>query len=694
LDQFSIFTTYSPWLILACLAVGALYAWLLYTKKTPWSPRLNYLLAFLRFVVVSFLCFLLLSPVIRYISSSADKPVIVLAVDNSQSVGLFSDSAELTALNNRLQAMAATLQEQNFAVDIKTLVPGTRTSDLRQVQYDQTATNLDQLLARVHTDYENRNLAGVVLVSDGMVNQGRSPVYGDFNYTIYPVAVGDTVPKRDLILSSLLYNKVAYSGNRFPLVAEIRNEGFGPASANVILKENGRVIDRKALALQTTRQQHRVEFLLTAANPGKRHYEVEIEPLQGEFTFLNNRRHAYIDVVKGRLKVLLAAAAPHPDIKAIKGSIETNDNLEVDVYLPGVNPLKPEAYDLVILHQIPSRLQVGREVLEMVNRKQLPALYVLGAQSDLNTYNQLNTGLRIDRRGGQTDEVLGVPNPAFRKFAFAEGVAGRFEKYPPVDVPFADFNLAGNAEAILYQQVGKVKTNKPLLVLQNAPERRQATLLGDGIWQWKLAESADYEVPENFNKLVVNVVQLLSSQQNRKKLNVYPVKDEFDVSEEVAFEAELYNDVLERIYGHTITLKVTDAENNSRSFSFVNGENNSRLNAGSLPAGTYSYTATSTVDRRVHQDKGEFVVQELQLEALNAQADHNLLYQLASKTDSRLYFPTQVEQLEADILNAGYKNVLYSSESLEDLVNLRWLFFLLLGLVTAEWLIRKYNGSY
>jgi hypothetical protein len=694
LDQLRIFTTYSPWLILVCMAVGGLYAFLLYTKKTPWSPQLNYVLAFLRFAVVSFLCFLLLSPVIRYISNSADKPVIVLAVDNSQSMTLFTDSAELAALNSRLQAMADALEKQDFAVDIKTLVSGNRTADLTQVRYDQSATNLDQLLARVHTDYENRNLAGVVLVSDGMVNQGRSPAYGEFNFTIYPVAVGDTVPKRDLILSSLLYNKVAYSGNRFPLVAEIRNEGFGSGSANVILKENGRVIDRKALALKPDQQQQRVEFTLSAASPGKRHYEVEIQPVEGEFTALNNHRHAYIEIVKGKLKVLIAAAAPHPDIKAIKGSIETNENLEAEVYMAGVAPLKPGPYDLVILHQIPNRNKAGNEVLEMMQQKSLPALYVIGAQSDINAYNQLNTGLRIDRRGNQSDEVMGVPNPAFRKFGFVSGADVRFASYPPVDVPFGDFNIASNAETILYQQVGKVKTNKPLLVLHNGTDRRQATMLGEGIWQWKLAEFANHDHSENFDKLVVNVVQLLSAHQNRKKLNVYPVRDEFDVSEEVAFEAELYNDVLERIYGHTITLKVTDGEENNRSFSFVNGENSSRLNTGSLPPGVYTYTATSNVDGKVHQDKGEFIVQQLQLEALNAQADHNLLYQLASKTDSRLYFPNEVEQLQADILNAGYRNVLYSSETLEDLVNLRWLFFILLGLISAEWLLRKYNGSY
>ena len=55
MDSFRLITTYSPWLLLACLAAGLLYAWLLYSKRTPWPKSVNYMLAGLRFVVVSFL---------------------------------------------------------------------------------------------------------------------------------------------------------------------------------------------------------------------------------------------------------------------------------------------------------------------------------------------------------------------------------------------------------------------------------------------------------------------------------------------------------------------------------------------------------------------------------------------------------------------------------------------------------------
>jgi hypothetical protein len=44
-----------------------------------------------------------------------------------------------------------------------------------------------------------------------------------------------------------------------------------------------------------------------------------------EFTAQNNSRDAYIEVIDGKEKILLLAAAPHPDIKAIKSALEKNE---------------------------------------------------------------------------------------------------------------------------------------------------------------------------------------------------------------------------------------------------------------------------------------------------------------------------------------------------------------------------------
>jgi hypothetical protein len=690
-DQFRIILTQPWWLVPVCFLAGAAYAWLLYSKDPPWNKRLNYTLAGLRFLVVSFLCFLLLDPVIRSFTNSTEKPTVVFALDNSESVKLFTDPETLQKTTKGLRSLRDKLAENGIETAVKTLASG-KNVQIDSVHFDQKSTNLDGLLTNLAETYENRNLAAVVLLSDGIVNQGKSPVYSDFPFQLYPLALGDTVPKKDISLPSLQYNKVAFSGNKFPIVAEIRNDGFSGGNATVLLKENGKVVAQKTVTLQKNKNLQQVTFTLTAAQPGKKHYEISVQNLPGEFTKLNNSKNVYLEVVKGKIKVLLAAAVPHPDIKALKSALETDDNFEVHLFMPGIAPLKPDAYDCAILHQLPARSGTGAEALQLVKKRQIPALYILGLQSDLNAFNQLQAGVFVSPRGNQTDEVTPAPAQAFTKFAFTENAPKVFTEFPPATVPFADFKLNPQTETILYQQVGNLKTTKPLLVYRsgNTPA---AALVAEGTWQWRLNESVASEKPVVFDKLITDLVQLLTTKQNKKRLNVYPVQDEFLVSDDVRFQAEVYNTIFEKIYGQTINLKLTDAQNRSRSYSFVNGENLSGLSIGNLPGGLYRYTASTTADGRKEQDSGEFLVIEQELETMNAQADHQLLHQLARRNGNHLYYPNQLAQLEQDLLKADFKSIIFSQESLQDLINLKWLFFVIVGLVTLEWGLRKYFGA-
>ncbi|MBC8083914.1 MAG: VWA domain-containing protein, partial [Hymenobacter sp.] len=368
----------SPWLILLCLAAGAGYAGLLYSAKAPWSRGLNYRLAALRFAVVSFLCFLLLSPFLKTTTNTTEKPTLVLAVDNSQSVGLFTPPAVLAQATAGLRQLTETLRGRGFHVETRTLgTPAGRPAAPDSVRFTAPATDLDGLLTGVRETYDGRNLAGVVLVSDGIVNQGQSPTYSEFNFPIYPVAVGDTLPKQDLSLPALNYNRVAFSGNKFPIEAELGYDGFADGTAVVQLRENGRVLQTQRVRLPVGQRRTRTTFTVVAPAPGKRRYEVVVEPQAGEFTMLNNRKFAYLEIVKGKLRVLLAGAAPHPDLKALRAAILANDNFDLTLAMPGVAPLPAGAdFDVAILHQLPAQGGLGNEILAQVKARRTPALYV------------------------------------------------------------------------------------------------------------------------------------------------------------------------------------------------------------------------------------------------------------------------------------------------------------------------------
>ncbi|OON68937.1 hypothetical protein B0919_11695 [Hymenobacter sp. CRA2] len=678
-----------------CLAIGAGYAALLYSKKAPWSRALNLTLAALRFVLVSMLCWLLLGPIFRRNTTSQEAPTVVLAVDDSRSVPLYSaDSTALRRTLTGLDAMTQRLRQAGYAVQLRTLDTAAP-AQVAQVRFRQGATNLDGLLTGLQQSYQGRNLAAVVLASDGLANQGRPPVYADFSYPIYPVALGDTIPRRDLRVTDLRYNRVAFAGNRFPVEAEIGYDGFpGGGTATVLLRENGRVLARQQITLKPTQRLQRTQFMLSAAAPGKHRYEVLVEQQPGEFTPLNNTRNAYIEVVKGRLRVLLAGAAPHPDLKALRTALLGNDNFDVTLVLPGIAPLRAQQdYDVAILHQLPSRTGEGREVLQYVRSRHLPALYVLGAQSDLPAYNGLGTGLRVSGAGAQ--EVSPAINPNFTRFTLDAEAAGRVADYPAVPVAVADAQTGGGAEVILRQQLGQARTARPLLLVAGQAGQRQATLLTDGSWQWRLHEAATHpdERAPAYDGLITRLLQLLTQDSRRKRLDVYPTQDAFNTTDDVTMGVETYNAVFERVYGQRITLTLTDEQNRPRTFNFTNGENGGPMRLGTLPGGVYRYTARATVAGQAQEDRGELLVQEQQLEAGAAHADHNALYQLAQRSGGRLYYPSQLQQLERQLLQAKFKPVIYSQEELKDLIDEPWLLVLLLALVTAEWAARRYSGS-
>ncbi|MFC6998672.1 vWA domain-containing protein [Rufibacter roseus] len=694
MQSFQIHTVYSPWYLLLCLAVGIGVSWFLYRKGGPWPTWLRWLLATLRAALVTLICFLLLEPYTRHVKQEEIKPTVVLALDNSQSVQLFTPEPQLQQTLQRTDQLADRLREQGIHVELQTLQNSDSTiAKLTGTSFTASTSNLHTLLSKSSNAYKNRNLAAVVLFSDGIHNQGPTPTFQSYGTSIYPVALGDTVPKRDVVLEEVQYNRINYTGTTFPVVAKLRHFGFAGSTVNVQLQENGKSIQSKRVAL-TNRQQAEISFQVSAPSPGKKHYEVVVQPLQGEFTDLNNRRHAYLEVVKGKLNILLASAAPHPDIKAIRSALITNPLLEVEVVIgPFQSPNFKKSYDAAVLHQIPNSNGTGTDWLRRLRQANVPSLYILGSQTDYNSFNSLQAGVALPRSSTQYDEVQPILNSSFQRFSTEPIAQNRITAWPPAPVTFGEWSLAPSAEVILYQQVGTVRTTKPLLVYKPSAPAPSAVLLTDGSWQWRLTEAADHGTAQIYDELMTHMVQLLANRRNQKRLHVYPIKDEFEVSEGVAFQADVFNAVQEEIYGQTISFTLTHENDKQTSHRFRHEQGGEGLKLGTLPAGVYRYNASTRVDNQTYTDNGEFVVQEQNMEATMAVADHELLSQLAQRSETSLYYPNQLDQLEQDLLKEDFKAILRTKEEEKDLLEQSWFYLVLLALACTEWGLRRFYGS-
>ena len=684
----------SPWFIPLCLLVGGLYAFGLYQKNANWSKTQNLLMSAFRFLSVSLLCLLLLNFLIRQITQTVQKKTVVLAIDNSQSM-MVSGQKNLSDLTANLNKLKDDLTEQEYNVSFSSFNEETN-QNLEGLKFDKKMTNLSGLLSGVKNAFEGENLTDVVLITDGIANQGISPASENFNFAIHTVGLGDTIPKKDLAVKSVYANKVAYLSNKFPVQADVSSFGFSGKSANVYLKQGGRILDKQNLVFKQNDEVKTVSFNTTATQIGVQHLVVEVDVLGGEFSSRNNRQDVYVEVIDGKEKILLLALSPHPDIKALKSIIEKNENYELDIKVLTENPnpdVLSKSYDLLILHQLPDYFNSYSNIFKPIIDKGTPVMFVLGNQSGTTYLNQINQVMQINSQAGQSDKVTGTYNQAFKSLNFEVEKMQLINKLPQISVPFGEFKLLPNSEVLLYQKVGSVQTRKPLFVV-NTGAKKSAIFTGEGLWSWRLEEYQLTEKQEVVDDLVLKVLQFISAKDDKRKLRVYPINTEFLLGEKVVFETEIYNAIYEKLYNLPIKLEVKDEKGVTRNFSYSTSPDNSKFEISSLPAGVYRYRASTTVLGRSELSTGEFVIRDIQLENLNLTADFDVLRQLSAKTGGKFFKNNQFENIKQTILNHKVPEKIDATEDLKEMINLQWIFFLVLGLLTAEWVFRKYLGGY
>jgi hypothetical protein len=319
---------------------------------------------------------------------------------------------------------------------------------------------------------------------------------------------------------------------------------------------------------------------------------------------------------------------------------------------------------------------------------------VLGNQTATGALNPINPVLSVVAPPNQFDKVSARFEPAFKQVNLDPAKLELLGQLPPLSVPYGEYKLLPGSEVVLSQQLGNIPTGKPLLAFNLTGPRKAAVLLGEGLWQWRLEEFALTEKQTVVDELIEKVIQLISVKEDRRKLRVYPVRNEFVAGETIAFEAELYNDIYERLYDKPVKLDLTDERGTSRSYTFSPTEATGRFEISRLPEGVYQYRATATPGTRPETATGQFVVRDLQLEALNTTADHGLLRQVAKQTGGRFVLPQNLPTLTQYLTTRQTPDRLSTTESLDEFINQRWLFFVILLLAGAEWGLRKYFGSY
>lgn len=672
-------TTTTILLLLLSIVIAAGLSFYQYFYKVTNKSKVILLLAFLRFFSILGLCILLINPIITRKSSEIVKTPLPIVIDNSSSITdlkanetaleVFKKLSENDALKEKFD-----LQTYQFDEDFAP-------SDT--VNFKGKQTNIDAVARNLKNIYKNQTFP-TVLITDGNQTSGEDYVFG-FNpeNKVYPLVVGDTTTYLDLKIAQLNVNKYAFHKNKFPVEVFLNYAGTKSITANFKISQGNSVFGEQTVSFSPNQKSVVLNVLLPADKVGLQIFKATISSKEQEKNTYNNTKNFAVEVIDQKTEVALISAINHPDLGAIKRSIETNVQRKVTILKP--NEVKSlENYNILILYQPTADFKT---VFDTNSNAKINTWIITGNNTDFGFLNQQQNSLSF-KMTSQKEDYLATLEPQFNLFALDD--IG-FEQFPPLENAFGSITTNENVNVLLSSKIRNIATNQPLLAFADNQGMRSAFLLGENIWKWRAQSFVNKKSFDAFDIFIDKTIQFLAS-NNAKKSLVVNHERFYNSGEPIEITAEYFNKNYELDEKARLTISVTNTKTKEvKKYDLLRTTNAFKTNLDGLPAGNYAFTVKELNSNSTYSSN--FEVLDFDIEKQFVNPDLMKLNQLASQTKGNVYLPNQLETLVKQLLDDdNYKAIEKAIVTKTPLIDWIWLLILIAISLAAEWFIRKYNG--
>ncbi|MBW3598488.1 MAG: glutamine amidotransferase [Planctomycetes bacterium] len=288
------------------------------------------------------------------VSGSRPRPganLFVLLADNSQSLAIHDSRRRESrgeALKNRLTRQSAWREriEQDF--DVRRYAFDSRLRampDFDALDFTGDASTLAASLDNVARRFQGRPLAGVLLFTDGNATDIASLAEADLDWSslppIYPVAIGDEAPARDLAVGDIRVSQTNFEAAPVTVQAEIESAGYdGARLVAQLLDKSGKVLQEQPLEAAEDGVALSCRFQVQPERGGVHFYQVRVSAKSEvrqfdnpersrEATLANNSRFVVVDRGQGPYRVLYVAGRPNWEYKFLRRALEADREVEL-----------------------------------------------------------------------------------------------------------------------------------------------------------------------------------------------------------------------------------------------------------------------------------------------------------------------------------------------------------------------------
>jgi hypothetical protein len=710
------FTT-SAFIIILLLVAAAAISYFAYRYTVPPVTRTKRIvLALLRASALFLLIAFLFEPLLRLVFSSQHPPVLAILIDDSKSMGITDRVGDRKEQLRRLLS-SSDVKDLSASVETRYYAFGSAmrpANALDSLPLSEDATDISAALRSLSSEKELQNIHAALLVTDGTYNLGQNPVYEAerLGIPLYTIGVGDSSEQKDVLITRVATNELVYSEAQAPVDVTIKSSGYDGEKVEVMLYEGARELDRKTITLGAGTREYPVRLAYVPQGDGLKKYSVRVSALPGELTTKNNQKSFYAKILKSKLRVLIIAGGPSPDLSIIKQTLSEEKNLAVRSFtqknpggfFEGTLSSQPiDSADCILLIGFPTSSTNGPTmdlVVAAALQRNKPVLFVNGKSVDYGKLRALGSIMPFTPLTISTSEdyVFFQPSDAQRSNPIlatpqSDGMSA-WNRLPPIFKTQTSFRAKPEAVVLGFSRIQGVVLSEPLILTRNINRQKSLAVLGYGLWRWRLMTQGTPETEQLLSAFLSNSIKWLTTQEDSRPVKVTTTKESYTQGEPIEFIGQVYDATARPVDDAQFRIAARQGEKEFTTTLRPIGSGRYEGSIDGLGEGDYTFSATAqTGGEQLGVDNSRFGVGELNLEFQDTRMNAQLLRRLASRSDGRYYSPNDLAGLAKDITT---QPSFVSRESVHtkvfELWNWQYSLAILILLLGAEWFIRKRGG--
>jgi hypothetical protein len=605
------------------------------------------------------------------------------------------------------------------------------------------STNLSSVLEQLASEGERNATRLAVVLTDGRHNSPdvRVPqeVATQLNgMAVYLVPIGSAVRMRDVLLHRV--EAPATVAEKDSALIDVIVSGFdceGETSV-VVLRHEGREVDRKEIAFAGAQGDQRARFKVPADKLGWQEYVVEVEPISDEVNTANNFMPVSFEVVRDETRVLLAHGVAHWEYRYLNQLFRREQHIEFDelafaprVHGSGALAERPEfpqdvegwsRYDVVILGDVgplqiseasqQALVETGRKrgcnVIQSAGENSLPDRFVgqplmelLPVERDANVFAREGYELKVSDEGRFHSALL-IAGSMEESARVWEQIYERFPVYA-----LSDYSRPKDTARTLLSAVSDAagdvtaedngKAEHAFLCWQRVGAGRVVYLAAPETYRlrWRGTD----EMHHRFWGQLLRWITATNAGAGSDLVRLQTDRTSYLTGESVEVTAWLKDANGRPLAGETVAAQAMSFDKEASSVELTADEEVPGRYFGKLdrlPAGAYQVTVEGAiVDKLMPAGTDQTVMSTItvrsgdSIEMMNTQCNRALLDQVAKITGGQVIPPTAIDEVLRLVSFTPEVNERIERTPLWNRWSNLWL---VLGCVFLEWMVRKGKG--